>query len=204
MSERTSSRVRYGKAIVVGDGLENAPAVAIRRPTSAPTTFALKIDAEEWLTAERREIQNAKAGLRSAVANAGGGPGADLQWMSPAQRVAAAEESFGSQKTLDEYAKEWIAQRNLKPRSRHQYTNLLEKHISPMLGSIFVGNLKPALIRDWYAKTLTDKPTYRSHAYGLLHSVCETAVRDELLVSNPCNIERATVVSASVSLSCPT
>ena len=31
----------------------------------APTTFERKIDAEEWLTAERREIQNAKSALRS-------------------------------------------------------------------------------------------------------------------------------------------
>ena len=32
----------------------------------------------------------------------------------------------------------------------------------------------------------------RSHAYGLLHAICATAVRDELLSSNPCMITGAT------------
>ncbi|MCW1820609.1 N-terminal phage integrase SAM-like domain-containing protein [Mycobacterium senegalense] len=51
------------------------------------------------------------------------------------------------------------------------YTNLLEKHIAPKLGNVVVSNLKPALIRDWYARTLTDKPAMRAHAYQLLHAI---------------------------------
>ena len=47
------------------------------------------------------------------------------------------------------------------------------------------------LIRDLPAKTLTDKPTARAHAYGLLHALCASAVEDELLIKNPCQIKRA-------------
>ncbi len=36
-----------------------------------------------------------------------------------------------------------------------------------------------------------DKSTYRTHAYGLLHAICATAVKDGLLVTNPCMIDRA-------------
>lgn len=44
----------------------------------APTTFELKIDAEEWLTQERRAIQNAISALAPV-----GGNGPQLQWLSP-------------------------------------------------------------------------------------------------------------------------
>lgn len=37
----------------------------------------------------------------------------------------------------------------------------------------------------------------RSHAYQLLHAICETAVSDELLPSNPCKIAGATAVKRS-------
>ena len=32
--------------------------------------------------------------------------------------------------------------------------------------------------------------TARSHAYGLLHGICATAVADGLLADNPCHIQR--------------
>ena len=142
------------------------------------------MDAEEWLAGERRDIDTAKAGLSS------GNP--RLEWLSPAERIAAASEV--SRETLEQYGKRWIAQRDLKPRTRIQYNAIFENHISPKLGTIAVANLKPATIRNWYANTLRDKPTYRSQAYQLLHAICKTAVADELLVSNPCMIEGATAV----------
>ena len=46
-------------------------------------------------------------------------------------------------------------------------------------------------IRDWYAKTLVDKPTMRAHSFGLLKSILATAVADELIDANPCRIRGA-------------
>jgi len=157
----------------------------------APETFELKIEAEEWLTAERREIQNLKSGLRSAVMQTGSG---SLQWVSPAQRVAAADESFKSQKTLTEYGKQCIEQRKLAPRTRIDYLRILERDISPKLGSILVGNLRPAQVRSWYSAMDATKQKARVEAYTLLKSICKTAISDELLNSNPCMIQNATVV----------
>lgn len=151
----------------------------------APTTFELKIDAEEWLTQERRAIQNAISALAPV-----GGNGPQLQWLSPAERVGLAVEV--NRETLEQYGKRWIEQRDLKPKTIAHYTNLLEKHIAPKLGNVVVSNLKPALIRDWHARTLTDKPTMRAHAYQLLHAICDTAVKDELLDRNPAMINGAT------------
>lgn len=167
----------------------------------APTTFEDRIDAEEWLTAERREIQSARAAVRSTtVANRS----ACLQWMSPAQRQAVMYESLDPQVSLRDYATGWIQQRPLKPRTRIHYTQILQNHISPELGSISISNLRPARVRIWYATALLDKPTMRRHAYQLLHAICATAVDDELLPSNPCKIKGATAVKNTRDAVVPT
>jgi integrase len=51
--------------------------------------------------------------------------------------------------------------------------------------------LTPAAVRAWYSKTLVDRHTLRSHAYGLLNLVCNAAMKDGLLERNPCQIEGA-------------
>jgi hypothetical protein len=38
---------------------------------------------------------------------------------------------------------------------------------------------------EWYAETLTDRPTMRSHAYSLLRTIMASAVVDELIDANP-------------------
>ena len=43
-------------------------------------------------------------------------------------------------------------------------------------------------MRDWYAPTLVDKPTMRSHAYWLLRTIMASAVNEELIDANPCRI----------------
>ena len=159
----------------------------------APSTFEHKIEAEEWLSAERRGIQDAHSALRSSAVNDGS---ASLPWVSPAQRQAVMYESLKSAVTLADYATEWIQQRPLKPRTRIHYTRVLANHIVPELGSISISNLRPARVRAWYATALVDKPTMRRHAYQLLHAICATAVDDELLTSNPCKIKGATAVKS--------
>lgn len=148
-------------------------------------TFERKMDAEEWLARERRDLHTALSNLRN-------GASPTLEWLSPSERVSAASEV--SRANLEEYGKRWIAERKLKDRSRDHYSAILESHIAPKLGAIPVANLKPAAVRAWYARTLVDKPTMRSHAYQLLHAICATAVSEELLSVNPCMIKGATAV----------
>ena len=64
-------------------------------------------------------------------------------------------------------------------------------------------NLTRGRFATWYATTLIDRPTFRSHAYQLLHAILGTAVKDGLLQSNPCQIDGASAtkrVSQSVIL----
>jgi integrase len=136
---------------------------------TAPTTFSMRIAAEGWLADERRRVE-----------------GGD--WTSPAARAKAAEDAG---LTLADYADTWLAQRNIKERTRVHYRAIFDQHITDELGTVALRHLSPAAVRAWYAQTLTDTPTLRSHAYQLLHVICATAVDDELIDANPCRIKGA-------------
>lgn len=140
----------------------------------AARTYTAKMDAERWLSDERVLIERD-------------------EWTAPAEREAA-KRARGI--TLGEFWPGWIEQRTkggqpLKPRTVSHYTSLFNDHISPKLGRVALRDITPQLVRDWYAATLSDKPTYRAHAYGLLHSVLASAVSDELMPTNPATIKGA-------------
>ena len=129
--------------------------------------FAARIDAEAYLADRRRQID------------------ADL-WNSQSaekpQRV-----TFGA------YAAAWLANRQvagrpIKARTREHYNAILDDHLLPAFGNRQLAAIKPKEVRDWYAATLTDRPTMRSHAYSLLRTIMSSAVTDELIDANPCRI----------------
>lgn len=134
---------------------------------TAPKTFAARIDAEAWLTDRRREI-DAKLWNANAAA--------------PVERI-----TFGA------YAAGWLAGRQvagrpIKARTREHYNAILDDHLLDAFGTRQVAAITPKDVRAWYAKTLTDKPTMRSHAYSLLRTIMASAVNDELIDANPCRI----------------
>lgn len=134
----------------------------------APRTFSSKMDAEHWLSDERRRIERD-------------------EWTPPAQRVERAKTKAV---TLGEYADTWVEHRNVKPRTRSMYKDLLRLHIGPKLGRIPVKDLTSDAVRAWYAGLGTEHPRRNSHAYGLLHAVMNTAVTDGVIDRNPCNLPR--------------
>jgi integrase len=135
---------------------------------TAPATFTAKMDAEHWLSNERRDIERD-------------------QWIAPALRVA---DKKAKAVTLAEYADRWIEHRNIKPRTRSMYKDLMRRHIRESLGRLPLKNLTPETIRAWYSALGTEHTRRNSHAYGLLHAICATAVTDGLIVANPCNMSR--------------
>jgi integrase len=140
------------------------------RRHTAPRTFTAKIDAEGWLAAERRLLERDS-------------------WTPPGVRKAQKKAAV---LTLADYAAQWIKHRPLKPRTRIEYTGLAHRLItgSP-IGEAALADLTPEAVRMWYSGLGTTTPTRNSHAYGLLHAVLKTAVKDGLLQSNPAQIERA-------------
>src|SRR6516165_2914305 len=135
---------------------------------NAPSTFTTKMDAEAWLQAERRSME-----LGS--------------WVAPNLRIA---EKKAKTVTLAEYAQTWIDQRHVKPRTRIGYQALHDRHIAPTLGRVPLTNLTPESVRGWFASLGTEHVRRNSHAYGLLHAICKTAIADGLILANPCNIPR--------------
>jgi integrase len=129
----------------------------------APHTFGSQLDAEGWLAQERRKIDLGTWG--------------------------AVERSNGV--TLADYSRQWIGQRDLRPRTRQHYESMLNRLILPELGTEKLVGLTPAKVRAWHANLGTEHPTRNAHAYSLLHAVCTTALQDEVIDANPCRIRAA-------------
>lgn len=136
---------------------------------TAPTTYTHRIDAEGWLSAERRKIEM------------------DI-WEPPA---LARERAKARVVTLGEYADRWVEERALKPRTRSGYKDLLRLPIKPTLGGLAMKNVTPGAVRSWHAGLGTEFPRRNSHAYGLLHAILATATADGVIASNPCSIPKA-------------
>ena len=130
----------------------------------APVTFDTKLDANAWLRAQASDVKRGT-------------------WAAPTKSAAAG--------TLTAYATTWLAGRDLKPRTRLLYRDLLDALILPGLGDTPLDRITPTTVRNWYATLDPSTPTRRSHAYSLLRSIYSTAVADDLVLTNPCRIRGA-------------
>ncbi len=135
----------------------------------APSTFDAKVDAEAWLAAERRLMQND-------------------EW-SPSKsrraKVVRSTEMFGP------YAEAWLEQRELKPRTQALYRRLLDRFVLPAFAEVSLRDITPQVVRAWHSGLDASRPTQRAHTYSLLRSILSTAVTDEILASNPCRVRGA-------------
>jgi integrase len=95
--------------------------------------------------------------------------------------------------TLAEYSRRWLALRtDLRPRTRELYASLLKLHIRPVLGTVEIARITPSMVRSWYAELSGDDGPGRATAarcYRLLRTIMNTAVTDELMVKNPCQVK---------------
>ena len=93
--------------------------------------------------------------------------------------------------TLAVYANRWLADRDLKPRTRALYRNLLDGRILPALGGKPLVSLTASHVRAWYVDQGSNQPTARAHAYALLRRILGSAVIDGMLPTNPCHHSRS-------------
>lgn len=133
---------------------------------NAPTTFLTKGDAATWLSMREAEIT-------------------EHRWR-PAPPPADAT-------TFAEYAEQWLAGRELKPRTRAEYRRILDDKILPALGPTLLTALTSADVRAWHADLDPGTKTARAHAYALLRTICGAAVSEERIAANPCRITGAGV-----------
>jgi len=131
----------------------------------APQTFDAKMDAESWLAAQ---VQDLDIGI----------------WSVPKSRT-------GRGMTLGEFAGDWLAGRNLRPRVRVEYQSLLDNRILPDLGEVPIARINASMVRQWHTNQGTDKPSATAHAYDLLRNILNGAIDDEIIAVNPCRIRGA-------------
>lgn len=130
----------------------------------APTTFQTKGDADAWVS------------LQSAAIIEG-------RWR-PAREAAQPLPRF------EEYARTWLHQRDLKPRTSREYSRLLQ-HLLPTFGPARLDSITREGVRSWYTAMGSTRPSARAHSYALMRSILNTAVDEELLSANPCRIRGA-------------
>jgi len=137
------------------------------RRYTAPTLFLTQKDARGWLSLRQAEI------IRGA-------------WLPPgAVDRPAARLTFGT------YADTWLEHRDLKSRTREHYTKLLGNHLMPTFETMPIASITPDDVRAWHSDFGTSTPTLRSHCYGLLRTIMNSAASDGKIVTNPCTIRGA-------------
>lgn len=97
----------------------------------------------------------------------------------------------GPKLTLSEYFDEWLVARegSVKPKTNHQYRQIINQHINPVLGKIKINELQPAEIQALYNKKVESGIGIRT--VGLIHSVLHCALNHALrlgiIFRNPCD-----------------
>jgi hypothetical protein len=140
---------------------------------NAPRTFLYRVDAEAWLTDERRLISSG-------------------DWTPPPARLMAlrrAEEARRA-RIFEDYAHAWLAGRHdLHPATIDSYNSALSRHLVPAFGTTPIDEITIEMVRAWHASYGEHTPTARAHAYAVLTSIMSQALDDELIVRTPCRIK---------------
>lgn len=140
------------------------------RRVSAPDTFPTKAAAGLWLAVARKDLATG------------------IRWDPDAGRVK-----------LKAYAWAWLEHRTgLAPRTREMYANQLANHVlppaapgSPVLGEVFLVDVTPDMVRAWYKGLQRNRgDSVAAKAYVRLRQILSQAVDDDLILKNPCKIER--------------
>jgi integrase len=133
----------------------------------APETFDRKTDADRWLSTIETELL---AG----------------DWSSPDAGLIP----------LGDFARRWVAERaGLRPKTRQLYEGLVRLHMGPTFGACFLADITAPRVRSWRAELL-DRGVGEvtvAKCYRLLRTILATAVDDNLIRVNPCQIKGAAV-----------
>ena len=83
---------------------------------------------------------------------------------------------------------EWLPNKHLEITTRAAYTSYLNKQFYPAFGNRPLNKISPSLVQDWVSKAHREGLSPRSikKYHVLLSSIFRRAVRDRVLVHNPC------------------
>ncbi|MFE1663430.1 tyrosine-type recombinase/integrase [Microbacterium sp. P02] len=176
---RQRSSGRYQASYVGPDGERH----------NAPQTFDTMTDARGWLATQQAAILTG-------------------EW-SRHDTARASDAKRGRGVTFAEYAEEWISTRtnrhgdHLRPRTASEYRRLVAGPLKPFSG-LRLSSISPESVRSWYSSLITaGTKTQAARAYELLKSIMTTAVADDRLKTNPCQIRGAASASTGKKVKPP-
>jgi len=84
---------------------------------------------------------------------------------------------------------EWLPNKQIEASTRAGYMNYLNKHFYPFFGHRQMNRISPSLVQDWATQAHKDGLSPRSvrKYHVLLSSIFVRAVKDRVLVYNPCD-----------------
>ncbi len=97
--------------------------------------------------------------------------------------------TLGAVTFRDYVEKEWLPSKHLEATTRAAYVSNLNKHYYPFFGQRQLNKISPSLVQDWVTKAKNDGLAPRSirKYHTFLSSIFGRAVRDRILVHNPCD-----------------
>lgn len=153
---------------------------------NAPDTFALKSEADKWLSDVRASIDRG-------------------EWIDP----DIAGQTFRS------YALAWFRdwQGERRPKTRETYAGQLDRYILPYLGEMEMKSITTTTVKEWRAwlgeqfanrkkagqvgRRNATGATTKAQAYRILHTIMAEAVRDGVIRRNPCVLKGASSSAAA-------
>jgi integrase len=102
--------------------------------------------------------------------------------------------------SFGEYAEKWYARRcravikPLAPTTAAKYRRLLDFHILPTFKDRKIGQITPNDIQDWWDGIAREHRSTASDGYRLLSTIYNSAIKDRLITSSPCEIQGAAVM----------
>ena len=136
-----------------------------RNYIAAPTTFATKTAARDWLS-----------GIQSDIARGA--------WKSPeqveAERLEAERAAALAARTFGSYAEGWMESRPLTPATRRAYQSSLRTHLLPQWGNTPLQAITTPAVREWLANLAPGRPGARKKSFELFKTILNTAVAKEL------------------------
>lgn len=107
------------------------------------------------------------------------------------QRVLAGSwhnAALGAISFRDYVERDWLPSKHIEATTRAAYVSNLNKHFFPFFGRRAIAKITSSLVQDWVTQASASGLSPRSIAkyHTLLHSIFKRAVRDQLIVVNPC------------------
>ena len=96
--------------------------------------------------------------------------------------------SLGTVTFRDYVEKDWLPSKHIEASTRAAYVSNLDKHFFPFFGARPLRKITASTVQDWVTKATSEGLSPRSvrKYHTMLHSIFKRAVRDRLIVVNPC------------------